>query len=279
MLARVLSDWLDDSRPLERVFLPLFGLEDVAKLVESLDVEELCLPGLGQRLYEHAGGHPLFTLETLKAALLQGHDPVVDPLPMPAAVQASLSRRLSELPGRALPLLHVAAVAGPDLTVERAARMLGRSALDLAGPWADLESANVLRGQRFACNIVRMSALQLLPEPVQHVLHAGLARVLAGEAEVTPGRLAERWEAGERWAEAATCWHAAATAARHAGQRAEHRALLARAEACRRRAGISIVEFDLTDDPVITIRSRQGGSAAKQDFPRAETLPETRTAG
>lgn len=261
LMADVLHEWLVDSYRPESIVLEPLTLRDVDALVASLDVPEFLVPGLAERLFRHAGGHPLFTLETLKDALLQGHAMASDPLPTPAAVRTLLQRHLGSLPRRAMAVLHVAAVAGPELTVERAARMLGRSPCELARPWADLESAYVLRGHQFAHELVRQSALGLVPQAVQRVLHATLAALLEGEAGVTPARIAVHWEAAGRWNEAAACWLAAGQAARHACRRSEQKLFLQRAAACELRTDSRSIDHEGTHAGWLAVRPALSNAA------------------
>lgn len=234
-LQQVFDAWLEDPTRPERIVLSPLGGDDIGTLVDVLDVPAFQYPGLGARLFQHAGGHPLFSLETLKEVLLQDHDLSTDSLPTPIAVRALLERRLGELPARALPLLHVAAIAGPALSVERAVRLVGCSAVDLIGPWSDLESAGVLRGQHFACDMWRESALQRMPPAIRCALHEAMAELLVDERDAAPDTIALHWEAAQRWSQAATCWRKASAAAGHAGRWLEQAALAVRADACGRR--------------------------------------------
>ena len=270
--AALMHDWLGDSSRPELVELALLAPADVEALVASLGLPELEPVALGAALFRHAGGHPFFTLETLKDVVLHGQGQDGSSLPSPATAQTLLERRLRRLPPQALDLMRLAAVAGADLTVERAAQLLRCSALTLAAPWSELEAANVLEGLTFVHDLVRDCAMRLVPRVVRRVLHADLARMLAEDATVPHGRVAEHWQAAECWPEAATCLHAAGLAARYAGRLVEQQALLARAAECHRRVGNAAGEFDAVHDSLDGLLIRSGGAAVLAELPRLNAL-------
>jgi DNA-binding SARP family transcriptional activator len=273
--ASLLRDWLDDSHRPERIEVAPLTLADVEQLVGSIGMPAFAVSGMGARLFAHAGGHPLFTLETLKDAFLHGRDLVSGALPVPTTVQDLLERRLGELPDECSDLLRVAAVAGADLTVERAARLLGRSPLALASAWTQLETANVLAGQRFAHDLVHDSALRLVPSALRRVLHASMAALLAEDTRVTPGRVAAHWQAAEHWSEAARSWFAAAAAARQAGRLVEEVELLERAANCHRQAGDEAGEFDARAAAFFSLMLRRGAAEGLDALPALQALART----
>jgi hypothetical protein len=81
----------------------------------------------------------------------------------PESVQALLDARLAALPADARDLLLVAAVGGADLSVDRAARLLGCPPLALREAWSILEANNVLRGEAFSHDMVHEAALRAAP--------------------------------------------------------------------------------------------------------------------
>ncbi len=273
--ATLLREWLDDSHRPERIEVALLTQADVEQLVGSLDMHPFAAPDIGERLFAHAGGHPLFTLETLKDVLLHGRDLASEALPAPSTVQDLLESRLRELPADCTDLLRVAAVAGADLTVERAAKMLSCSPLDLALAWTRLETSNILAGQRFAHDLVHDSALRLVPTALRRVLHASLAAVLADDASVAPGRVAAHWQAAERWGEAGRRWFAAAVAARQAGRLVEEVELLDRAAACHAQAGDEAGEFESRAAVFYSVMLRQGAVAGLEALPALQALART----
>jgi DNA-binding SARP family transcriptional activator len=159
----LLAQWWADSRRPETVVLKPLGLGDVRELLATLALPELPTE-LAADLLSHTGGKPFFVLETLKALVL--HGPPSQGLPRPASVRTLIDRRLQRLPADALGLMRLAAVAHQDLTVERAAQILGTSILQLAEPWALLEAADVLQGTRFTHDLMRDAALAQVPTPV-----------------------------------------------------------------------------------------------------------------
>ncbi len=273
--AGVLQEWLRDAHRPERIELGPLIPADMDQLVESMGIAAFTKPGVGARLFAHTGGHPFLTLETLKDAFLHGRNLVEDILPVPIPVQDLLARRLSELPDDCIQLLRVAAVAGADLTVERAVQLLGRSALELADAWTRLERANVLVGQRFAHDLVQEAAIRLVPSALRRVLHASMAALLELDASVTPGRVAAHWHAAERWPQAARNWRAAAAGARQAGRLVDEVDLLARAADSYQRAGDEAGEFDVRASAFYSVTLRLGGAAGLEALPALRALART----
>lgn len=218
--------------------LPPLGTDDVAVLVESL-----AMPGLAGRaqadgLVRHTGGNPLFVLETLRAALSGQSGDAAGRWPAVASVQHLIRQRLERLSPMALKLARCAAIAGPDLSADLAAAVLGVRPLDLADVWAELEAGDVLRGGGFAHDLIGEAARAAVPEPVARSLHAEIARWMEAHAGA-PARIARHWltagEAGRavphllqaaRQAEAAwqgevaaVLWEEAAARMREAGDR------------------------------------------------------------
>lgn len=273
--AALLQGWLTDTRRPERIALEPLQAEDIRALLPTLGLPAFDDAGLAARLHAHTGGHPLFTLETLKDAWLNRTDLLTGALPSPATVQELLDRRVRELPAEARDLLQVAAIAGDDLTAERAARLLQRELLALNATWILLEKANLLRDLRFAHDLVRDSALRGVQKAVQQALHASLAGLLAADAGVPPGRVAEHWEGAERWPEAGAAWHAAGLAARRAGRLAEQQDLLARAVAAHARTGDVGAQFDALHDGFDGLLLRSGSNAVLAALPALRELART----
>jgi DNA-binding SARP family transcriptional activator len=273
--AQWLAQWLDDSQPPVRVDLAPLSLQDLGALLASLALPALVDPAITEHLYRHAGGHPLYTLATLQDALTHGIDLRRTQLPHPPSVQALLDARLHELPAATLGLLRVSAVAGADLTVERAATLLGCKPLDLTEPWSTLEAANVLRGESFTHDLLHEAALRSVPLGLRAALHRQLAALLAGDAQGAAGRVAWHWEQGERWAEAGRCWHAAGIAARQAGRLAEQAELFEHAARCHQRAGDDGARFEALFARLDGLLLRHGGTAVLAALPEAEALADT----
>lgn len=213
--AASLAPWLgavltDSQRALP---LRLQPLDDsaLAELVGSLDLPQADPVQLVGALARHWGGNPLFALEVLKDWLLRG-----DPsgrLRLPDSVEVLLDRRTSSVSARALQLARVAAVAGADFHAEVAAEVLGCSLLDLAQPWAELEAAQILRGEHMAHESMLDAILRGLPVALRPPLHGRVAASLA--------RLGAPFERVARHHACAGAWQAAAQAGLLAAQSAE----------------------------------------------------------
>jgi DNA-binding SARP family transcriptional activator/tetratricopeptide (TPR) repeat protein len=272
-----LAAWLEDSqRPLRIDLAPLTPPE-LAALLVSLALPTLLDADLATQLYRHAGGHPLFTLATLQDALSRGTDLRGPQLPRPGSVQALLDARLRDLPAAARDLLRVAAVAGADLSADRAARLLDCPVLALVDTWALLEAANVLRGESFSHDLVHEAALRGVPQGVRQSLHRRLAAILVEEATAGAARVAWHWEQGERWAEAGRCWQAAGEAARRTGRLDEQIELFERAARCHERAGDAAARFEALHARLSGLQLRHGGAAVIAALPDVEALADTGT--
>jgi DNA-binding SARP family transcriptional activator/tetratricopeptide (TPR) repeat protein len=266
--------WLLDSQRPERIDLEPLSPAALAELLHTLDLPEFVGPALAARLHAHAGGHPLFTLETLKDAWLNLGSPGSDELPRASTVQALIEGRLRALPGGALDLLRVAAVAGNDLDATRAARLLGVAPLALAADWALLERAGILQGTRFAHDLLLEGALALVPQALRQALHGALAELLAADASVPAARVAAHWQSAQRWRQAGQAWHRAATDAGRAARVREQHELLERAAACHRQAGERTAEFEAVRAGLDTLLLLHGGHAVLGALPRLEALAE-----
>ena len=270
--AERMRDWWADSHRPEPVHLTPLTLTDVQQLLRSLALPEVHADQAAE-LMAHAGGEPFFVLETLKDLLLHGG--VARGLPGPATVRALIDKRLQALPAHALDLMRVAAVADQDLTADRAARLLGTTALQLAAPWAALEAADVLHGTRFAHDLMRDAALAGTPAPVRRTMHAALAALLAEDPQVPHGRVAGHWVAAERWAEAGRSLLAAGRAAYRAGRLREHLDLLQQAADCSARGDDPVSRFDALCLRLDGLLVREGAQAVLDQVPLMEQLEQT----
>jgi len=269
-----LDNWTRDSHRLIRIDLQSLTRREVAELLASLMLPSLVDVPFTDRIFQHAGGHPLFTLATLHAALIHGGEPT-SMLPHPDSVQALLDARLASLPPSACDLVRVAAVAGRDLTADRVARMLGCSVLSLSVPWAALEAADVLRGESFSHDLVHEAALRFVPAGVRRSLHRQFAALLSEDPSVNPGRLAWHWEQGERMHEAGVCWFASAKAAERAGQLIDQSRLFLRAARCHELAGDANERFEALISRLPGMQLRPGGEAVLEALPQLEALADT----
>jgi DNA-binding SARP family transcriptional activator/tetratricopeptide (TPR) repeat protein len=245
--ARALVDAVADAAKAAPIDLAPLTVEQLAELVESLDIEGLTGAAVAPALLRHTGGNPMFALETIKAWLTQGEGALVTaaPVRLPALrnVAALIERRIGRLSAPAVQLARCAAVAAPDFSIELASRVLGVRTLELADPFAELEAAQVLRDGAFAHDLIYESALASVPQPVARQLHAEIAAFLA-ERGGEPARIAHHWLAAGQDANALDALRAAADAARAAMRKREEIDLLDRACALAERLGRHDVAFD-----------------------------------
>lgn len=217
-----LGEWSTEAARIEPVPLRPLAPQEVAELLASLGLPSTASLPTADALHRHAGGHPFFTLETLKDALAGA----AGPLPLPATATAMLQRRLQRLRPAAQDLLRVLALADGDLPADVAAGVLGVSLLQLAPAWAEMEEAQITRAGAFAHDLVREVAVTQVPPPLRAGLHAALAEAMARLDHVPPARLAFHWQQAGRPVEAAAAWRAAAVQARRAARLREMDELL-----------------------------------------------------
>ena len=161
-----LSEWTAKLDANQMVEIHLGPLDDdaVRVLLESLAIPDLDVAAWVKPMARHTGGNPMFILETLLAMMGRGGDSLRDAsplkLPAPAHIGQLIERRLDQLSAPALRLARVAALAGPDFTVELAATVLSAHALDIADAWRELEGAQVIRDQGFAHDLIYEATLR-----------------------------------------------------------------------------------------------------------------------
>ncbi|MCP2013201.1 DNA-binding SARP family transcriptional activator [Deinococcus sp. HSC-46F16] len=178
---QAVREQVDAGRALLLELEPL-SVEALAELLEELDLPTPPAGDLAGALHRYTGGNPLFVLETVRHLLGTGElaRGLPEHLPPPGRVRPIIARRLEHLPQGAARLAQVAAVAGEDFSLDLAGRVLGTDPLDLAPVLGRLEQDGLLRGERFAHDLLRDGVLASLPGPVRHLLHA---RVLAALGE------------------------------------------------------------------------------------------------
>jgi tetratricopeptide (TPR) repeat protein len=201
----------DDLLELQRlVVVNLQPLDEAAtaELVDALAVPGLQGPALASALVRHSGGNPLFLLETLKQGLTDG-SLARGELPRPAGVGSLIERRLQRLGEDALTLARVAAIAGVDFDIELAEAATGRSAVQLASAWQELQEAQVLRNESFAHDLVADAVLRGVPSVVARRVHAQCAAWLAGRGSEA-ARVARHWQLGGHARQAAQAYATAA---------------------------------------------------------------------
>jgi DNA-binding SARP family transcriptional activator len=259
--ARALVDAHAGSTQAVTLQLQALDADAIAVLLDSLTLEGIGGTAQAASLRQHTGGNPLYLLETLKLALAARGTVALVPLsgkgaagsvadragaivwPRADNVQRLIQQRLLRLTPLALKLARCAALAGQDLSPPLAAEVLGLRPLDLADAWAELETAQVLRGSGFAHDLIAESALALVPQAIARTLHAEIAGFLehsAGE----PVRIAAHWLAAGEPRKAVPHLTQAARRAHDAWQRGQATDLHEQAAAILRGAGDRRGAFD-----------------------------------
>lgn len=253
---------LTEARALNEIELPPLTPAQMSALVASLGLAELDADALGPPLARHSGGNPLYALETLKQGLADGalrHGA----LPRPPSVGALIERRLKQLSDPALTLARVAAIAGVDFDIGLAEAVTGRSAVDLADAWSQLDAAQVLRDGAFAHDLVCDAVLRTVPAPIARRMHAQCATHLAARGG-EPARLGAHWIAAGRAREAAEAYVDAARRAQRAGRRVEEAGFLATAAQGFADAGDAMRRFETLADRLDALKQADFGAEADQ---------------
>jgi tetratricopeptide (TPR) repeat protein len=158
-------------------------------------------------------------------------------------VGALIERRLGQLSSEALRLARVAALAGPDFTAELAASVLESHPLDLAEPWRELETAQVIRDGAFAHDLILEATRKSVPRPIAELLHRRIALHLVAR-EALPDSIAPHWAGAAEWRSAGTAYASAARRAREASQRSHEVECWRLAGEAFDRAGAPALAFD-----------------------------------
>jgi DNA-binding SARP family transcriptional activator len=176
---------------------------DVAAVQGLLESLELPVPldstqTLAQALGRHTGGNPFFLLETLRSLWESGSLDQQKPgrLPVSSKIFTLIQQRLGRLSLSAQRLIRTAAVAGPDFSPELAARVLEAAPLELLEPWAELEAAQLLRGNAFVHDLLYEATLSGVPASIKTYLHQQIALYLESR-QADPARIAGHWLEGQ----------------------------------------------------------------------------------
>jgi DNA-binding SARP family transcriptional activator len=258
--AQALRDGLLEQRRLVVLRLAPLDTEAAAALVDGLGIGGLDGPRIATALVRHTGGNPLFVLETLKQGLLDG-SLARGHLPRPGSVGALIELRLQRLGERALTLARVAAVAGVDFGVELAEEAIGVRAVELAGAWDELQTAQVLRDEAFAHDLVAEAVLRGIPGAVARRMHAQCAQWLE-QRDGEPARRARHWQQAGQFERAAQAFVQAAARARLAARQIEEAGLQAAAADCFGRAGRPEQRFEALAARVAALIGAQADASA-----------------
>ena len=195
-------------------------------------------------LYQRVGGNPLFVLEALRHMHHQQLPLTARHMSVPRRVSELVAERLAQLPEAARALLHVAAVAGSDFSVELAEAVSARHALELAPVWHQLERQALFGPAGVAHDVHAEVVLDSLPAPIARLLHARVATWLEPRAH-EPARLAAHWRAAGDDLRAVPHLRAAAHCAWRAARAEETFDLFCQAAEIEGRAGRGGAAFDL----------------------------------
>jgi DNA-binding SARP family transcriptional activator/tetratricopeptide (TPR) repeat protein len=233
---------------LHRCDLAPLAAADMADLMQQL--AGAAAPRFAAWLHGRSGGNPFFALETLRALFEAGQLRAAPGAPgtnvgwasdldalstdyqelhVPPRVAALVRRRVDGLADTTRRVLSIAAVAGDALHLELLAQVAGLSPWATGEALAAAQTAGLLNGRHFAHDLVREALLRATPEPLQTVLHAGVARHCADV--LPPHRLAGHWWAAGNLPAALQATLAAAGLDQQRGLHASAQALLSAAQA------------------------------------------------
>lgn len=265
-----LGAWLDaiDGATLERIELEALDQAAVAELLTSLALPGVDGPGWAARVHQHSGGNPLFTIETLRTLLARGGAASGaaggGALPLPDTLRRLIEKRLAQLPAPALKLARVAALAGPDLTVDLAATVLGVHALDLHDAWHALEAAQIMQGRVFVHDLFYEVTRDAVPAALRQWLHGRIAGGLDAAGAGAPARVAQHWQLADEPARAASAYARAAAAAAAVGRLAEQCRWLEAEAQSHQLAGNAAARFDALHRHAIVAREARSPAQAMQ---------------
>jgi len=241
--ARALAGALAEPPGQAALQLKPLDLPHLSELIASLGLGDLVNEGHVATLMRHAGGNPLYVLESIKSWLAQRVPGGGAQLPVVENVRALIARRVGQLSADAVRLARCAAVAGQDFSADVAAHVLGVRPLDLVDAWSELEAAQIFRDGAFVHDVIGEAALASVPAPIARQLHAEIARYL-GERNGEPARVAGHWLAAGQWGAAGTALVEAALRSRAALRWTEAAAELDEAARCFERVDDRAARFE-----------------------------------
>ncbi|CAM5784056.1 AAA family ATPase OS=Rhizobacter sp. AJA081-3 OX=2753607 GN=HZ992_19115 PE=4 SV=1 [Rhizobacter fulvus] len=232
--------WLDDrDDAVYELELGPLRTEVLGEFVDSLRIEGVKSDQWAPILARRSGGNPLFVLELIRETLSRpDRDPTAAANASPAQVSRLLDRRLTRLSSEALSLAQVGALCGPDFDADLAAAVLECHPLGLTGPWRELEQAQVLVGETFAHDLVREAVLRTITSAIATAMHRRIAQQLESSSVGLPSaRIADHFQRGEQWSEAARHFEEAGRASHRAARPLEALQYWDAASDCHRLAG------------------------------------------
>jgi DNA-binding SARP family transcriptional activator len=186
-----LCDALLEEQRFEPLPLRPLTREQFGDLLASLGLAPALVAELAASLHQHSGGNPLFALETLRQAWVDG-GVTGGRLPRPVSVTRLIERRVMRLTPAAIRLARCAAVAGVDFSIALASVVLAVPVIDLADAWAELEQAHVFAGGAFAHDLIHEVVRASLPEQIARHLHGEVASHLE-QHDRAPASIATHW--------------------------------------------------------------------------------------
>jgi len=173
------------------------GPDAVGELLASLAIPGL--DALGADIARYAGGSPMFILETVKHlvetdGIAQGRPAAIR---LGGQASAVIASRLERLSPAALELARMLAVLGTEFSLARAGEALDVSATTLVPVWEELATAQIVRGNAFAHDLLAEAVSAGMPDAVRKLLHRRAAETLDADAGAS-ARIASHWiDAGE----------------------------------------------------------------------------------
>lgn len=189
---QAIADELVETGLAVLVELGPLSAQAVGTLLDGLGLAgtEQLVPGLSR----YTGGNPVFILETLKHLIET--DTLALGLPSrlapPGKLAALINKRLGRLSPQALNLARTAAVAGTSFDLRLAEHVLERPAMELAEAHAELEAAQMFRGNAFTHDLVFEVVLLGIPGAVVQVLNSRTAQYLE-TLKAHPALVAQHW--------------------------------------------------------------------------------------
>jgi tetratricopeptide (TPR) repeat protein len=239
---QALLDTVDAAVSIEHIRMAPLSLSQLTEMVAAVSRTDAGPELFSAWLHRRTGGNPFFALQTLQSlfesgqlvAQQDGWATVLDEitkdyseLKIPSRVEDLVRRRIQAAPESARRVLAAVAVAGDARAIAGVAAVAGLSTWACAEAIDQLQAAGLLHEYRFAHDLVRQSVYDSTPPALRRVLHASVARELAGA--LRPESVAEHWwHAGEP-AQAIAATVAACRSQRQAGLHEAARAAVARA--------------------------------------------------
>ena len=239
---QALLDALAGGDPVEHMELAALGQAALLQLLAELSGVPAGPALFGEWLHRRTGGNPFFVLQTLRALFESGRlkaaeagwasalDAITQDyseLEMPPRVAELVARRVRGVCETARRVLTLLAVAGDARSIEALAAACALSHWAAAEAVAELQSAGLLDGPRFAHDLVRQAVYQGTPLTLRKTLHAAVAEHFA--VVLAPARIAEHCWAADDVASAVEATVRAAQSDRHAGLHQDALVLLTRA--------------------------------------------------